>query len=211
VTKKEVYSILRPRGLTQDEWLLKYLEDDIKGVWPPGWMTTKQLEKMAKQLTDSTTTLPSKTSTSTVAASATTTTATTAKTSTSTSIATTKQIASKNSNKLSGEVANVANGASNKSKQLIEKVGQKRKHSETSSSPNKKRPSNNSIDGATTSSSNNSKMTQMQQIAMMLSQAMTSNGNQSAVQAALIAELTKTTNAPKAANYSPLKQNSGMV
>jgi len=45
-TKKDLYGIVRPRGITCDEWVHKYIEDEVKGMWPPGWMTQKQLERM---------------------------------------------------------------------------------------------------------------------------------------------------------------------
>lgn len=72
-TKKELYGLSRPRGVTCEEWIFKYLEDEVKSIWPPGWMTSKQLEKLAKTIIGS--------DTSTKAAGASTTTATTATTS----------------------------------------------------------------------------------------------------------------------------------
>ena len=61
LTKKELYGFCRPRGMTCEEWIMKYLEDEVKSefyksvsflktflaIWPPGWMTIKQLAKYA--------------------------------------------------------------------------------------------------------------------------------------------------------------------
>ena len=30
-TKKDLYGIVRPRGITCDEWVHKYIEDEVKG------------------------------------------------------------------------------------------------------------------------------------------------------------------------------------
>ena len=72
MTKKELYGLSRPRGVTCEEWIIKYLEDEVKcefskklvtfiiskflAIWPPGWMTSKQLEKLAKTIIGSDTT-----------------------------------------------------------------------------------------------------------------------------------------------------------
>jgi hypothetical protein len=46
--KVDQYSSNKPRGVTVEDWIKQYFEDEIKSVWPPGWMTVKNLEKISK-------------------------------------------------------------------------------------------------------------------------------------------------------------------
>ena len=48
--KMESYAISRPRGVTQEDWMKQYLDEEVKGVWPTGWMTVKNLEKSVKPI-----------------------------------------------------------------------------------------------------------------------------------------------------------------
>ena len=46
--KSESYAISRPRGTTLEDWIKQFLEEEVKPIWPAGWMTLKNLEKAVK-------------------------------------------------------------------------------------------------------------------------------------------------------------------